>query len=64
VSTMNTWWSDDTIPLPTEGYLYPQLLRDVEAQSRRYRAAALQPPCAEPSFDALMGVALGRCLSS
>ena len=33
--------------------MYPQLLRDVEAQARRYGAAALQPPCAEQAVHAL-----------
>jgi hypothetical protein len=33
--------------------VYPQLLRDVEAQARRYGAAALQPPCAEQAVRAL-----------
>jgi hypothetical protein len=33
--------------------VYPELLRDVEAQARRYGAAALQPPCAEQGVRAL-----------
>ena len=33
--------------------MYPELLRDVEAQARRYGAAALQPPCAEQGVRAL-----------
>jgi hypothetical protein len=33
--------------------VYPELLRDVEAQARRYGAAALQPPCAEQAVHAL-----------
>jgi hypothetical protein len=33
--------------------VYPQLLRDVEAQARRYGAAALQPPCAKQAVHAL-----------
>ena len=33
--------------------MYPQLLRDVEAQARRFGAAALQPPCAEQAVRAL-----------
>ena len=27
--------------------VYPELLREVEMQARRYGAAALQPPCTE-----------------
>jgi len=33
--------------------VYPELLRDVEAQARRYGAPALQPPCAEQAVRAL-----------
>ena len=33
--------------------VYPELLREVEMQARRYSAAALQPPCAEQAVRAL-----------
>jgi hypothetical protein len=33
--------------------VYPELLREVEMQARRYGAAALQPPCAEQAVRAL-----------
>jgi hypothetical protein len=33
--------------------VYPELLREVELQARRYGAAALQPPCAEQAVRAL-----------
>ena len=33
--------------------MYPELLRDVEAQARRYGTAALQAPCTERAVRAL-----------
>ena len=33
--------------------MYPELLREVEMQARRYGAAALQPPCTEQAVRAL-----------
>jgi hypothetical protein len=80
---MNTWWSDDTIPLPTECHGVPGAAargRNAGAPLRRRgAAAALRSSTGEfqildlvprqvmeslPSFNALIEVALGRCLNS
>ena len=57
VSTMNTWWSDDTNPLPTEGHSSTGEFQILDLLPRDVLETL-------PSFDALMGMSLGRCLNS